>query len=180
MWGRQARPDGFARAARHTCRKPERGEKDGAGLVFVRKEAMQRMVDEGRFAETSEEGGAMIGTTYEAVEQVRRHFSFPVSVYCHRADTKWFSPLLAMSKRALHVPLQCEPCTCFGPFLGHALLNCLSAAGCCKRADVHCEAGVTAATGAHQGPRCPAGQCGSASTGHQHLQAACQHRRRGS
>lgn len=66
----QARPDTFARAMQHTTRKAERGEKDGAGLVFLKNEVMQRMLGDGSFAELREEGSAMTGTSYAAMEQV--------------------------------------------------------------------------------------------------------------
>ncbi len=66
----QARPDTFARAMQHTSRKAERGEKDSAELVFLKKEVMQRLVDDGSFAELREEGSAMTGTSHAAMEQV--------------------------------------------------------------------------------------------------------------
>lgn len=60
----------FGCASRHTSRKPERGEKDSTELAFVKREAMQRMLDEGSFAEVTEDAAGMLGTTYSAIQQV--------------------------------------------------------------------------------------------------------------
>ena len=67
----QTHPSAFGCASRHTSRKPERGEKDSAELAFVKREAMQRMLDEGCFAEVTEDAAGMLGTTYSAIQQVR-------------------------------------------------------------------------------------------------------------
>ena len=67
----QTHPDVFGCAWPHTSRKPERGEKDSAGPTIVKKEAMQRMLDEGSFAELTEDAAGMLGTTYAAIERVR-------------------------------------------------------------------------------------------------------------
>ena len=71
----QTHPNDFGCASRHTSRKAERGEKDSAELAFVKREAMQRMADEGSFAEVTEDAAGMLGTTYSAIEQVRFHCS---------------------------------------------------------------------------------------------------------
>ena len=67
----QTHPNAFGCASRHTSRKPERGEKDSAELAFVKREAMQRMLDEGSLAEVSEDTAGVHGTTYSAIQQVR-------------------------------------------------------------------------------------------------------------
>ena len=63
-------PSAFGCASRHTSRKPERGEKDSAELAFVKREAMQHMLDEGSFAEVTEDAAGMHGTTTSAIQQV--------------------------------------------------------------------------------------------------------------
>ena len=61
----------FSCACRHTSRKPDRGEKDSPELTFIKREAMQRTLDAGSFAEVSEDAAGMLGTTHSAIERVR-------------------------------------------------------------------------------------------------------------
>jgi hypothetical protein len=79
----QALPGRFARPLRHTSRRPERGERDTGALCFLKREAMQHMVDEGAFAETREEGLALTGTTHAAIAQV--HLAGRAAYTCVRA-----------------------------------------------------------------------------------------------
>ena len=57
---------------RHTSKKPEKGEEEGVHYYFVKKDAMQRMVEEGKFVETSEAGPNMFGTAAATLQQVGR------------------------------------------------------------------------------------------------------------
>jgi len=98
----QALPGRFARPLRHTSRRPERGERDTGALCFLKREAMQRMVDEGAFAETREEGLALTGTTHAAVAQVhlagRAAYTCVRGPCCTRAGVMW--PLLVFNAAA--------------------------------------------------------------------------------
>lgn len=57
--------------ARHTSKKPEKGEVEGVHFFFVKKEAMQKMADGGQLVEWSEgPGGSLTGTAATSLYQV--------------------------------------------------------------------------------------------------------------
>ena len=150
----QAHPNAFGCAWRHTSRKPERGEKDSAELVFVKKEAMQRMLAEGSFAELTEDAAGMLGTTYSAIEQVRStsaeflHILVLMWQVLKDCDScvHWVAP---------HALVQCSaidslgPATCNNPHV-HPKHKFSVLVGDCKRQDVHYASGGTAARGTGQ------------------------------
>ncbi|KAK9808730.1 hypothetical protein WJX72_002676 [[Myrmecia] bisecta] len=63
-------PGKFARAVRHTSRKQEKGEEEGGQFAFVKKDALQKMAEEGKLLEWSEVAGVLTGTSRAAVHQV--------------------------------------------------------------------------------------------------------------
>jgi len=68
----QVLPDVFGFSVSHTTRAPRPGECDGREYHFVTEEEFQRARAEGRFLETASVHGQLYGTSWEAIERVRR------------------------------------------------------------------------------------------------------------